>query len=207
MVKWGLIILAAVSSALIVTVVTISASYWNQASKTLERSDAFEGAPTGSLSTSEIAISMVIFGEDSQGESWPCPTLKRRFSSDRAGMRTVDLLARELNGDSYQGGTLGAAIGQLFLACKLETRHDKDAIVRALFNQLYFGAGEYGIDVASNSLFGKSVASLSIDQAMALAALIQSPNLRDQPEDWNMRKHVLLERYANMPESVLRADP
>ena len=69
MVKRGLIILAAVSSVLIVTVVTISASYWNQASQTLERSDVFEGAPTGPLSTSEIAISMVIFGEDLQGET------------------------------------------------------------------------------------------------------------------------------------------
>jgi membrane peptidoglycan carboxypeptidase len=71
---------------------------------------------------------------------------------------------------------------ELLLSVKLETAVSKDQILSDYLNTIYFGRGAYGIEVASQQYFGKSVSDLDLGQAAALAAIIRSPGNYD-PND------------------------
>ena len=49
---------------------------------------------------------------------------------------------------------------ELMLALELESKLTKDEILYLYLNQIYFGAGTYGIAAASETLFGKKVSDL-----------------------------------------------
>lgn len=67
-------------------------------------------------------------------------------------------------------------IKEIFLAFKLEGRFTKEEIITLYLNQIYFGAGAYGIEAASKRYFGKSVSDISIPEACLLAALPKAPS-------------------------------
>jgi penicillin-binding protein 2A len=62
------------------------------------------------------------------------------------------------------------------IAISLERKYSKKQILEMYLNQLYFGHGIYGVQMASRFFFGKDVNQLTEDQAALLAALPKGPN-------------------------------
>ncbi len=88
---------------------------------------------------------------------------------------------------------------ELMLALELESKLTKDEILYLYLNQIYFGAGTYGIAAASETLFGKKVSDLSFAQAAILAGLPQAPSRSDplrNPEAAIKRQHYVLDRMV-----------
>ncbi len=83
---------------------------------------------------------------------------------------------------------------EIIAALELEVILGKDRILEFYFDYAEWGKGIFGIESASRSYFGKSVSSLSRDEAARLVALLSSPikyntgNLQRSP--------ILRERYA-----------
>ena len=77
---------------------------------------------------------------------------------------------------------------ELLLAVKLETSVSKDQILSDYLNTIYFGRGAYGIEVASQQYFGRSVSDLDLAQAAALAAIIRSPGNYDPADPDNVAR-------------------
>jgi penicillin-binding protein 1A len=61
------------------------------------------------------------------------------------------------------------------LAVYLETRYSKDQILSLYLNKVYFGAGVYGIEAASEKFFGKHASELGLTEAAMLAGSVKAP--------------------------------
>ena len=68
-------------------------------------------------------------------------------------------------------------------AVKLENRYDKEQILGAYLNSVYFGEGAYGVWRASSRYFAVSPRNLDLAQASMLAGLIQAPSAYDPVRD------------------------
>src|SRR5262245_17764958 len=64
---------------------------------------------------------------------------------------------------------------EMLLALRLEAKLDKDDILYLYLNQIYFGAGAYGVAAAAREFFDTNVEELTIAQAALLAGLPQAP--------------------------------
>jgi penicillin-binding protein 1A len=62
------------------------------------------------------------------------------------------------------------------LALWLEHKCSKREILELYLNRVYFGAGAYGIEGASQRYFGKSARHLTLAEAAMLAGLVQAPS-------------------------------
>jgi 1A family penicillin-binding protein len=58
---------------------------------------------------------------------------------------------------------------------KLEMRYTKDEILTMYLNQIYFGHGTWGCEVASETYFGKHVKDLTLAECAMVAGIIRSP--------------------------------
>ena len=67
-------------------------------------------------------------------------------------------------------------IKELLIAFQLEATFNKDQILQAYCNQIYFGSGAYGVEEAAQVYFGKRAKDLTLLQAALLAGLPNSPN-------------------------------
>ena len=67
--------------------------------------------------------------------------------------------------------TLTRKIKEAILAVKIETAFSKNRILELYLNQIYLGAGTYGIAAASSKYFSKPLQEISIEEAAYLAAL------------------------------------
>src|SRR5215468_2007771 len=86
---------------------------------------------------------------------------------------------------------------ELVLALRLEKKLSKDDILYLYLNQIYFGAGAYGVQAAARTFFDVDVEDLTIAQAALLAGLPQRPTEYDpqkHPRAARMRQHYVLER-------------
>ena len=72
--------------------------------------------------------------------------------------------------------TLARKAREALLALRLETVMDKDQILEAYLNAVYFGAGAYGIQAASRTYFGCQAQQLTLEQGALLAAIIKAPS-------------------------------
>lgn len=66
-------------------------------------------------------------------------------------------------------------IQEAMLAAYLESRYSKDQILTLYLNRVYFGAGVYGIEAASERFFGKHASELSLPEAAMLAGSVKAP--------------------------------
>jgi penicillin-binding protein 1A len=71
--------------------------------------------------------------------------------------------------------TFGRKIREALLAYELETKSDKDKVLEAYLNIVYFGHGAYGVESAARAYFGKSAGELTLPESALLAGLIRSP--------------------------------
>lgn len=86
-------------------------------------------------------------------------------------------------------------IQEQYLAIKLEQQYSKDQILEMYLNQIYLGSGVYGIELASQRYFNKSVDELSLEDAALLAGIPRRPSYYDptvNPEAAESRRNLVL---------------
>ena len=65
---------------------------------------------------------------------------------------------------------------EAILAKRMEERLSKDEILYIYLNQIYMGAGAYGVQLAAETYFGKEVETLNLAEMAMLAGLPKAPN-------------------------------
>lgn len=72
--------------------------------------------------------------------------------------------------------TIRRKVQEAMLAMVIEWRHDKDEIMSAYLNRVYYGSGAFGIDSAARTYFGKTAADLTLWESAILAGLLKAPS-------------------------------
>ncbi|MEO1038778.1 MAG: PBP1A family penicillin-binding protein [Pseudomonadota bacterium] len=72
--------------------------------------------------------------------------------------------------------TMKRKLQEMMLALGLEHRFTKDEILALYLNRVYFGAGAYGANAASQRYFSKRVEDLTIAESALLAGLLKAPS-------------------------------
>jgi len=67
-------------------------------------------------------------------------------------------------------------VQELMLAVWLELKFSKKEILALYLNRVYFGAGAYGIEAASQRYFDKPASQLTVGEAALLAGLLKAPS-------------------------------
>lgn len=67
-------------------------------------------------------------------------------------------------------------VQELMLAVWLEMKFSKKEILALYLNRVYFGAGAYGIEAASQRYFDKQAKNLTVGEAALLAGLLKAPS-------------------------------
>ena len=75
-----------------------------------------------------------------------------------------------------QERTIHRKLQEVLLALWLERKFSKAQILELYLNRVYFGAGAYGIEQASQRYFGKSARDMTLAEAAMLAGLVRSPS-------------------------------
>lgn len=86
---------------------------------------------------------------------------------------------------------------EMILAKRIEDRLSKKEILYLYLNEVYFGAGAYGVQAAAREYFGKDVQQLDVAEGALLAGLLRAPsryNPRRHPEQALARRHYVLAR-------------
>ena len=81
------------------------------------------------------------------------------------------------------------------LALWLEHKFSKREIFDLYLNRVYFGAGAYGVEAASQRYFGKSARQVTLAEAAMLAGLVKSPSRLSparNPDGAERRAHLVL---------------
>ena len=71
--------------------------------------------------------------------------------------------------------TFDRKIQEAMLALYLESRYSKKQILTLYLNRVYFGAGVYGIEAASEKFFGKHASELGLTEAAMIAGSVKAP--------------------------------
>jgi penicillin-binding protein 1A len=93
--------------------------------------------------------------------------------------------------------TLSRKIKEAYLAIKIEKELSKEKILELYLNNVYFGHGAYGVEMASRIYFGKSVYEITLPESALLAGLIKAPNTYSPYNDLvraKQRQETVLER-------------
>jgi len=88
---------------------------------------------------------------------------------------------------------------ETILAIEIERHYTKEQIFTMYCNQIYLGAGNYGLEAASEYYFGKPVAQLTLPEAATLAAIIRGPTYSPiaHPERALARRNLVLSLMAH----------
>lgn len=92
-------------------------------------------------------------------------------------------------------------LAEMLLAVEIERRFTKAEILERYLNQVYFGHGAYGVEMAARVFFGKPVEELRLPEAALLAGLIRAPSVSSpyrNLEKVRARQRLVLERMADL---------
>jgi penicillin-binding protein 1A len=99
------------------------------------------------------------------------------------------------------GRTMHRKLLEAMVALRIEGKFTKQQILELYINRIYFGAGCYGVETASQAYFGKNASALNLSEAALLAGLIRSPNrfspLRN-PEGAAAQRDAVLNRMVEL---------
>ena len=86
-------------------------------------------------------------------------------------------LTQQLARNSFPlgGKNIHRKLLEAFVAMRIEQRYSKEEILEHYMNRIYFGAGVYGIETASQAYFGKHAKDLSLSEAALVAGIIRGP--------------------------------
>lgn len=119
------------------------------------------------------------------------------YSSRQGGSTITQQLVKNLTDDRSQKAS--RKVREIMRARYLEGKYSKDTILECYLNTIPLGHGTYGVEVAANYYFGKSVNDLTIAECAAIAAITKSPTNYapdDYPENNKERREtVLFEMY------------
>jgi penicillin-binding protein 1A len=99
------------------------------------------------------------------------------------------------------GRTLSRKLLEAMVALRIEQLFTKQQILELYINRIYFGAGCYGVETASQVYFGKSASKLNLSEAALLAGLIRSPNRFSplkNPEGAAAQRDAVLDRMVEL---------
>ncbi|MGH1419481.1 MAG: transglycosylase domain-containing protein [Hyphomicrobiaceae bacterium] len=110
----------------------------------------------------------------------PAGLLRAVFANLRAGrfVQGGSTLTQQLAKNLFlsRERTLSRKLEEFTLAVWLEVRLSKQDILELYLNRVYFGAGAYGIEAASQRYFDKSARALTIAEAAVIAGLLKAPS-------------------------------
>lgn len=109
--------------------------------------------------------------------------------------------------------TLGRKVKELILAYILDKRFTKEEILQLYLNHIYLGNGAYGIEMAAQDYFGKTIKNLNLAECALLAGLPKAPSLYSpfkNPGKARTRRTYVLNRMYELgyisEEEMKRAD-
>jgi penicillin-binding protein 1A len=83
-------------------------------------------------------------------------------------------------------------IREIMTAVQIESYYTKDEIFELYLNMVYFGAGVYGVEAASQKYFSKHVSDLNLHECAVMAGLIQLP------------EYYRPDKRENLPRTIIR---
>ena len=137
---------------------------------------------------------------------------------------TTRAIFRTLTGSSVQGGstitqqliknvtgnnqvTVKRKVTEIYQALELEKRYEKDEILEAYLNEVFFGRRCYGVVTASKKYFNKDVSELTLAESASLVAITNNPSRFDpMRNDWtreNNRERQLLVLEAMLEQGKI----
>jgi penicillin-binding protein 1A len=99
------------------------------------------------------------------------------------------------------GRTINRKILEAMVALRIEQTFTKQQILELYINRIYFGAGCYGVETASQAYFGKNASNLNLSEAALLAGLIRGPNRFSplkNPEGAAAQRDAVLDRMVEL---------
>lgn len=97
--------------------------------------------------------------------------------------------------------TLSRKIQEAWLATQLEKKATKQEILTYYVNKVFMANGNYGMQTAAKSYYGKDLKDLSLPQVALLAGMPQAPNQYDpysHPEAAQQRRNLVLKEMLDM---------
>lgn len=102
------------------------------------------------------------------------------YSSRQGGSTITQQLVKNLSNDREQSAS--RKVREIMRARYLENNYSKDTIIECYLNTIPMGHGTYGVEVAANYYFNKSVHELTLLECASLAAITKGPSIYD-PEN------------------------
>jgi len=122
-------------------------------------------------------------------------------STAGGGSTITQQLVKNISEDKETSWT--RKIREWYRSISLESKLSKEQILESYLNTIYIGDGAYGVEVASQNYFGKSVKEINNAEAAVLAAAIQSPEATN-PYKSEEAKAKLLERKELVLKQMLK---
>ncbi|HEX3031140.1 MAG TPA: PBP1A family penicillin-binding protein [Bacillota bacterium] len=92
-------------------------------------------------------------------------------------------------------------IREAVLTIQLERRYTKDEILDMYLNQIYFGHGAYGVEVAAQTFFAKPASELNLAESALLAGIPKGPNIYSPYRNFSAAKKrqlLVLQRMVEL---------
>lgn len=86
---------------------------------------------------------------------------------------------------------------EMILSLLLETKYKKDEILKIYFNEIGYGASNYGVESAAQSYFGKHVSDLTLAESATLAGMPQQPTTFLNHQDRLLERRNFVLRRMN----------
>lgn len=115
------------------------------------------------------------------------------YSSKQGGSTITQQLVKNLTDDRDQSAM--RKVREIMRARHLESEYSKSTILECYLNTIPMGHGLYGVEVAANYYFGKSVDELTLLECASLASITKGPSIydpEDNPENNKTRRETVL---------------
>ena len=115
------------------------------------------------------------------------------YSSRQGGSTITQQLVKNLTGDNDKSAS--RKVREIMRARDLESKYAKATIIECYLNTIPMGHGIYGVEVAANYYFGKSVNELTLLECASLASITKAPYYYapdDEPENNKDRRETVL---------------
>ena len=115
------------------------------------------------------------------------------YSSRQGGSTITQQLVKNLTDDRTQKAS--RKVREIMRARYVESNYSKDTILECYLNTIPMGHGTYGVEVAANYYFGKSVNDLTLLECASLASITKGPSYYSpvkSPESNKERRQLVL---------------
>ncbi|MDO5044885.1 MAG: transglycosylase domain-containing protein [Coriobacteriia bacterium] len=139
-------------------------------------------------------------GVDPQGIARAAYITLSGQGTEGASTITQQLVRNTVLSDEQFEQTLRRKVREAYIALELEKQYNKDEILMMYLNTIYYGAGAYGIEAASQTYFGKSADELDLAESALLAGVPNSPSAFDPTKHLDAsieRRNLVLRRMRD----------